>query len=530
MILAIPFPSTYKPDSLFSSESNTLKTISPPPSFKLYPFRFGCGNYYTLTDGGNIHETVNLTKKDIEKLAAIPFHGGTSPREALIQFWTEHYHAANMKLVVLGRGTLDDLQAVVENTFGSVRASNGLDVESTHGQNLSFNTNDLNPPQSSEVIFSTENSHYGVSAFHSSKNLGVICEIIPVKEKRTIQLLFATPPMQDPLLRKSLPQRLISHILGHESPGSLHHLLSDLGYINSLSSGTAVDTRDFSLFSLNLGMTPKGMANTEEVLDLCFQWIDMIRALLINGNGGDGGILLRQYHEELKRISQVSFQFRENGDVTSFVSGAAETLYLFEEHPQNLLRGDSFDSEYNEDVTRAFLQRLQPENVLITITDSDLKGKAPHLKELGEASWQKEPLYGAIFRNYEITESLREKWKNLPSCDSRLRLPGLNQFIATDFSLRCDQAKSMNETQSETDADVNAAPPSKVLETPLFRLWHKMDSKFRVPKTMFNVYILTPNVYRSPRAITAGRLFQKVLNDDLNSFVYDAVVAGNSYR
>lgn len=493
--------------------------------------RFGCGNYYTLTDGGNIHETANLTKKDIEKLAEIPFHGGTSPREALIQFWTEHYHASNMKLVVLGRGTLDDLQAVVENTFGSVRANNnGLGMDSCRGANLSFHTSDQNSPHTSDVVFSTENSHYGVSAFHSSKNLGVICEIIPVKEKRTIQLLFATPPMQDPLLRKSLPQRLVSHILGHESPGSLHNLLSDLGYINSLSSGTGVDTRDFSLFSLTLGMTPKGMANAEEVLDLCFQWIDMIRELLVNGNQVNGSILLQQYHEELKRLSQVSFQFRENGDATSFVSGAAETLYSFEEHPENLLRGDSFDSEYKEDVTRAFLQRLQPENVLIIITDSDLKGKAPHLKDLGEASWQKEPLYGAVFRNYKIPESLREKWKNLPSFDSRLRLPGLNQFIATDFSLRCDHAKSINETQRETDEDAIASPPIKVLETPLFRLWHKMDSKFRVPKTTFNVYILTPNVYRSPRTITAGRLFQKVLNDDLNSFVYDAVVAGNSYR
>jgi secreted Zn-dependent insulinase-like peptidase len=68
-------------------------------STPLLPPRFGCGNYYTLTDGGVIHETANVMKKDIEKLAEIPFHGGTSPREALLQFWTEHYHASNMKLL-----------------------------------------------------------------------------------------------------------------------------------------------------------------------------------------------------------------------------------------------------------------------------------------------------------------------------------------------------------------------------------------------------------------------------------------------
>lgn len=41
--------------------------------------------------------------------------------------------------------------------------------------------------------------------------------------------------------------------------------------------------------------------------------------------------------------------------------------------------------------------------------------------------------------------------------------------------------------------------------------------------------LTSPNIYRSPRAITLNRLFQKVLTDDLNSHVYDASVAGCSY-
>jgi len=495
-----------------------------------HPFsKFGCGNYNTLTDGGDIHETANLKKEYIEKLAAIPFHGGTSPREDLILFWKRYYHASNMKLVVLSRGILDDLQAVVEETFGSVRADGGLDINDTSDDADASLLERINGANNSEVIFSSENAHYGVAAFRPTENLGVICEVIPVKEKRTIQLLFATPPMQDPLLRKSLPQRLVSHLLGHEAPGSLHHLLSDLGYINSLSSGTSVDTRDFSLFSLTMGMTPKGMSNTEEVIDLCFQWIAMIRSLVFGESSSDGNDLLRKYHDELKRLSQNSFMFRENGDPTSFVSSAAESLYLYEDKPGEMLRGDSFYSIYDEDITKAFLQRLRPENVMITITDSDLKEKCPHLKDLGEAPWKKETWYGAIYRNFIITDSMKKKWSNPSFFDARLNLPRLNQFIATDFSLRCDDEAWGQENKGETES-AHLSPPTKILETPIFRLWHKMDNKFRVPKITFNAQILTPNVYRSPRTITAGRLFQKVLNDDLNSFVYDATVAGNAYR
>lgn len=61
-------------------------------------------------------------------------------------------------------------------------------------------------------------------------------------------------------------------------------------------------------------------------------------------------------------------------------------------------------------------------------------------------------------------------------------------------------------------------------------MWHKMDRTFRVPKTSIRLQLVSPNIYRSPRTITLNRLFQKVLSDDLNSYVYDASVAGCNYN
>jgi len=54
-----------------------------------------------------------------------------------------------MKLVILGRGTLDELQTVVENTFGSIRANNGLGIDSSHDA-----SNDLRSLHPSEIVFS----------------------------------------------------------------------------------------------------------------------------------------------------------------------------------------------------------------------------------------------------------------------------------------------------------------------------------------------------------------------------------------
>lgn len=187
-------------------------------------------------------------------------------------------------------GTLDDLQVVLEDTYGSVHVNDELAImDSPIYSNLSISeplkSNVSKSQPKTEVTLPIDNSHYDIKIFHLSRNHGVIYNIIPMKKKRTTQLLFVTPPMQVPLLHNPLPQQLVLHLLGHESLGSLHHILQDLGYMNmnSLPSGTEVDTRDSPLFSLTLGMAQKDMENAAEATDLSIQWIDMIWASVPDG-------------------------------------------------------------------------------------------------------------------------------------------------------------------------------------------------------------------------------------------------------
>lgn len=43
---------------------------------------------------------------------------------------------------------------------------------------------------------------------------------------------------------------MLSHLLGHEGPGSLYAALQDQGLANSLSSGLRTEHEDFSLFQV----------------------------------------------------------------------------------------------------------------------------------------------------------------------------------------------------------------------------------------------------------------------------------------
>ena len=456
--------------------------------------KFGCGNYETLLSSG----------QDILL-------------EQLREFWQNYYQTYNLRLAVVGHGSLDALQSMVEDTFGQVPYSEG---PKRHSQ--------VNPNQ----FFVRENAAYdGITAF-GVQQLGVVRRIIPIIESRTIKVMFATPPLDDPAIQSSKPYRAISHFLGHESPGSLHSLLNDEGLLTSLSSGLALDTSDFSLFSLTLGLTPKGMTQKHLVLDLVFQWIALLRQ-------NTTAELRALYHNELRQISDMSFRFRENDDPADFCSMAAEQLFEDGMDPARVLVASNEASDYDGVVESEFLNRLRPDNCIIDIVDSDLKTNTDTERE-----WKIEKWYGGTYTTEKISTDHITLWTNPPVIDQRLYAPELNAYIPTDFSLRCDDHEDEKEIASVSTPPVSLheyndetlnekwvlMPPAILLDRPSIRLWHKMDKYWRVPKAFIKIAILSPHTYRSPRAMTLNRIFQRVLNDDLNSYVYDASQAGINYK
>jgi len=461
-----------------------------------HPFsKFGCGNYETLSSKG------------LDTLL-----------DELEGFWKTYYQSYNLRLAVVGHASLDNLQRTVERTFGQLPYSEGSPrrVKSIEGQE-----------------FTREGAVYGIPAF-GPEQLGFVREVIPFQEMRTLKVYFATPPLDDPAIRSTKPYRAISHILGHESPGSLHAALNEDGFLQGLSSGIGIDCSDFSLFSLTLSLTPKGMQNKDKVLDLIFQWVALLR---------ENQDKLEKYHEELRQIAATNFRFRENGDPTDFCSSASELLFDNDTEPSQLLVGQSLMGDFDPKLAKSFLERLRPYNCMITILDSDLDGSSDaDESDAGDSfsDWQTEPWYGAKFRTKELSEEQKLAWEFPAERDARLALPALNAYIPSDFSLRCDdnidKAKAGTEAAETTvppaiaTKDEISAPPNLIVDRPDLRMWHKMDRHWRVPKTFIRVALLSSKSYQTPRSMTLARFFQRVLNDDLNSFVYDASMAGCNYR
>lgn len=494
-----------------------------------HPFsKFGCGNYETLTNGGDATlEKEGEKEGEVEQIA---FGGGSSPRTALIDFWTDKYHAGNIRLCVIGRASLDDLQKSVEKTFGSVRppppgfVANGIVDQIKAGilKKRSPEAGSHITDSEGNLVFQTEGLTYSPAVAFGPEQLGLIREVVPLVESRTLKIFSLVPPSDDPMLASSHPFRVLSHLLGHESPGSLHHLLEEEGWINSLSSGTGISCSDFSLANLALTLTPKGLRERDQVLAKVWQWLRLIKDAVLSDSDG----VIERYHNELKTITAQNFKYREMGDVTNFASTAAEKL--FDDEPSKILVGSAEVGDYDVEVARAFLERLTPTNSFVVITGPELAEDDEAASSAKDGPWQEEVRYGAKYRQSRIPSDLAEEWDSPSEIDVRLKLPPMNEFIPDNLSLRCDDPEQV--AAFDPEADYRNMDPKLLVDTASLRMWHKMDRTFRVPKSSIRLQLNTPNIYRSPRSITLNRLFGKILSEDLNSYVYDATCSGINYR
>jgi len=198
----------------------TKSTANP-----LHPFsKFGTGNLSTLRDD--------------------PVAAGIDVRALLLRFHQEFYSASIMKLAVLGKESLDELEHMVREKFSG--------VSTTGRQPPTFEPDAFTPAQ-----------------------LQKLYRIVPVKDLRSLDLFWPLPPTRR--MYRLKPTSCLSHLVGHEAEGSLLSYLKRKGWANGLSSGGQHSTTAFSGFAVSVELTPEGLDHTEEVTQSVFQYLEMLR-------------------------------------------------------------------------------------------------------------------------------------------------------------------------------------------------------------------------------------------------------------
>ena len=68
--------------------------------------------------------------------------------------------------------------------------------------------------------------------------------VVPVRDLRSLSVVWSMPSVQP--LHRTKPHRYLSHLLGHESEGSLLSLLKSRNWVDSLVAGETHVASDFS--------------------------------------------------------------------------------------------------------------------------------------------------------------------------------------------------------------------------------------------------------------------------------------------
>jgi len=303
---------------------------------------------------------------------------GAKVRDELVDFYSRHYSANIMTLVVLGREPNAVLRQWVTKKFSAIK-------------NV-----DAKPLHITEPIF-------------AEGRLPARVNVIPLKDRQIIRLTFPIPALFE--FYRSKPVHYIANLLGHEAEGSLLSLLKKKGWVDSLSAGSQMSNRSSATLDVSMRLTREGVPYINDIASHVFQYLRLIEKQGIK----------QWIFDEQKRISEIDFRFQEKPAPISYVRSLASNLQIYP--ASDVLYGPYAMDKYDPTLIRYFLARLTPDNVLVTVNAKDLQTN------------MQDPWFDTAYQVTGLGSDIIERLQN-DEPDPLLAIPKRNVFLPTDLSVK----------------------------------------------------------------------------------------------
>ncbi|KAK8089998.1 peptidase M16 inactive domain-containing protein [Apiospora hydei] len=417
------------------------------------------------------HPYCHFSTGNFEVLKTEPEARGIDVRAKFMEFHGKHYSANRMKLCVLGREPLDVLERWSAELFSDVP-----------NKNLPQNR------WEDEVPFAKDQLKWQ-------------CFAKPVMDSRELNLFF--PFMDEEKLYESQPSRYISHLIGHEGPGSVFSYIKSKGWANSLSAGVyAICPGTPGVFDCQVRLTKDGLMNYKEIVKVFFQYVALLRETPPQ----------EWIFEEQKGMADVDFKFKQKTPASRFTSKIAAVMQ--KPLPREwLLSGQSRLRKFDADLIAKGLDCLRPDNFRMTLVSRDYPG-----------DWdQKEKWYGTDYKAEKIPEEFLAEIAKAADADAKTRLPQLhlphkNQFIPTKLEVEKKEVKEPT------------LIPRLLRNDNVARTWFKKDDTFWVPKANLVVSCKNPIIFATAENSVKAKLYTDLVRDALEEYSYDADLAGLQYN
>ena len=321
----------------------------------------------------------------------------------------------------------------------------------------------------------------------------------PVMDTRTLKITFPYQDEED--MYETYPSRYISHLIGHEGPGSILAYIKAKGWANELSAGADSVCPGSAFFKISIRLTEDGLRDYQEVVKVVFQYISLIKEAPPQ----------KWISDEIRGMAEVDFRFRQKYPASSFTSSMSSAMQR--PYPrEQLLSASSLIRRFDPEAISKGLTFLRPENYRLTIVSQDYPG-----------DWDnKERWYGTEYKLERIDADFEAAVRKSAQSTahnriSGLHLPHINEFIPTRLSV---EKKEVTEPSKI---------PKLIRNDDAVRLWWKKDDQFWVPKSNVLVSLRNPLANVTPGNVVRTKMYCELVKDALVEYSYDAEIAGLEY-
>ena len=299
-------------------------------------------------------------------------------REKLVDFYQKNYSANLMKLVVLDKKPLEEIEKIAIRLFTEVK---NIDVPI--------------PTTSEEIFIFDDSQKFKLSA---PKRI----HMVPIQDKKRIIFAWSLPSNIEHYRKKAL--HYISHVLGYQGENSLYHVLKRKQWIVHLNVGQSENTRNANIFEIDIELTLEGFRNTCSIINLVYETLKNIK---IDGN----------VYNDMRNMSKIKFDFLDKVEPLDYVTNLSRNMIYY-----NIDEVISIDYKYCQfdiELIKMFLKSMSTQKVIILITS----------KSYENTTNMKEKYYGVDYIIYENADMCKFDTNELIELQTPDGLPSYQDFI-----------------------------------------------------------------------------------------------------
>jgi insulysin len=405
--------------------------------------------------------------------------------DRLRTFWETYYRAQFMKLVILGKEPLDELQRMATTYFSAVpgvtldtdgnsqQDSATLDPYSPAAVSLvnfaagsmdgvtrrGVSTDSLVPSARGSVSFDSDPSSIPNALdtinptipFATSSVLLNVSWIPAGSPVHTLSLYFPLPSCRTPVEKRirNDPFGYLSYELGHEGDlKTLCSTLKSMSLVQSISVGLTVESNYFdqSLLGIEMKLTTQGnsWANRPIIIGKVFQYVK----LLTDQFTTDPSVHEAAFQNYIAE-SELRFQYKAKEEPSDYVKALASRMgaLLQTGFPVGeILLPPNQTYSYNTAAVTEILAQIKPENMIVVWASSDLNdGNAATAERplwidtspAASPQWQTDPWYGTRYLVAALAHVEIAAINSAAAEPTAMAMPpAKNPFMPTDFALQ----------------------------------------------------------------------------------------------